>query len=106
MKEQIHRLDKAFENRIRLGIMTTLMVEDSVDYNTLKTSLDVSDGNLASHLKALESEQYIAVYKSFLGRKPNTKYKITKLGKKTFDSHLNALEQLISNIQPMRNLKK
>lgn len=102
----IHKLDKAFENRVRLGIMTTLMVEDSMDYNGLKTGLEVSDGNLASHLKALEAEQYIEVFKSFLGRKPNTTYKITKLGRKAFEVHLNALEQLIGNMSDFRKSKK
>lgn len=103
---EIHKLDKAFENRVRLGIMTTLIVEDSIDYNSLKTSLEVSDGNLASHIKALEAEQYIEVFKSFLGRKPNTTYKITKLGRKAFESHLNALEHLIANMSGIRKSKK
>lgn len=106
MKEQMVKLDKAFENRIRLGIMATLMVEDSVDYNNLKSSLEVSDGNLASHLKALESVFYIEVIKSFLGRKPNTSYKITKAGRRAFEVHINALEQLIGSMTPTKKMKK
>ncbi len=97
MKHIIHHLNKAFENRVRLGIMSALMVNEHLEYNTLKELLDVTDGNLASHLKALEKAEYIAVIKSFVGRKPNTKYSITKEGKTAFDAHLNALEQLIRN---------
>lgn len=88
---------KAFESRIRLGIMSALAVNDMLDFNSLKDYLDVTDGNLASHLKALEKEAFIAVKKSFVGRKPNTKYFMTKQGKKAFDDHLKALEQLIKS---------
>ncbi|MDQ3191058.1 MAG: transcriptional regulator [Bacteroidota bacterium] len=95
MKSFIHNLNKAFENRIRLGIMSVLMVNDKVDFNTLKETLDVSDGNLASHISALEKAEYILVEKSFIGKKPNTTYKATKTGKKAFNEHLDALEKLV-----------
>jgi DNA-binding HxlR family transcriptional regulator len=95
MKLLIDGLHKAFESRIRLGIMSVLAVNDMLDFNSLKEYLDVTDGNLASHLKALENEEFIGVKKSFVGRKPNTKYYMTKDGKKAFDSHLKALEKLI-----------
>lgn len=95
MKVLINGLHKAFESRIRLGIMSVLSVNDNLDFNALKEYLDVTDGNLASHLKALEKEGFIGVEKSFVGRKPNTKYGITKAGKKAFESHLTALEKLI-----------
>ena len=75
--------------------MSVLMVNDRYDFNSLKELLDTTDGNLASHLKALEKEEYIVVHKSFLGRKPNTNYKATETGKKAFKQHLDALEQLI-----------
>lgn len=75
--------------------MSTLAVNDTLDFNALKEYLDVTDGNLASHLKALEKEGFIDVKKSFVGRKPNTKYFITKAGKKAFEEHLNTLENLI-----------
>ncbi len=52
--------------------MSVLMVNDRYDFNSLKELLDTTDGNLASHLKALEKEEYIVVHKAFLGRKPNT----------------------------------
>ncbi|MCU0395357.1 MAG: transcriptional regulator [Chitinophagaceae bacterium] len=86
---------KAFESRIRLGIMSALSVNEALDFTALKEYLDVTDGNLASHLKALEKEDFIAVEKSFVGRKPNTKYLITGAGRKAFAHHLTALEQLI-----------
>jgi len=92
----ISGLHKAFESRIRLGIMAALAVNDTFDFNSLKEFLEVTDGNLASHLKALEKEEFIGVEKSFVGRKPNTKYFMTKKGKKAFDDHLNALEKLIN----------
>jgi len=75
--------------------MSVLMVNDRYDFNSLKELLDTSDGNLASHLKGLEKEEYITVNKSFLGRKPNTNYEATEKGKIAFKQHLDALEQLI-----------
>jgi len=84
-----------FESRIRLGIMSILMVNDSFDFNSLKESLDVTDGNLASHLKALEEKGLVRMKKSFIGRKPNTSYAITREGALQFRQHLNALEELI-----------
>ena len=72
MKDLIAGLNKVFESRVRLGIMSILMVNDSYDFNSLKESLDVTDGNLASHLKALEDKGLIQTKKQFIGRKPNT----------------------------------
>lgn len=95
MKEVIARLNKAFESRIRLGIMSAIAVNDRMDFNILKELLDVSDGNLASHISALEKAGYISVEKRFIGKKTNTSYKITKEGRSAFNEHLNALEQLI-----------
>ncbi|WP_424494201.1 winged helix-turn-helix domain-containing protein [Salinimicrobium sp. GXAS 041] len=95
MKTIINGLHKAFESRVRLGIMSTLAVNETLDFKALKEYLDVTDGNLASHLKALEKENFIAVEKSFVGRKPNTQYQMTKAGRKAFELHLNTLENLI-----------
>lgn len=92
----IDGLNKAFESRIRLGIMSVLMVNDSVDFNTLKETLDATDGNLASHLSALEKLNYIKVKKQFIGKKPNTTYLLNTAGKKAFQEHLDALEQLLN----------
>ncbi|AWM15175.1 transcriptional regulator [Flavobacterium sp. NRK F10] len=97
MKNIIQNINKAFDHRIRLGIMSVLMVNESADFTTLKEILGVTDGNLASHAKALENEKYITVEKQFIGRKPNTKYIATKEGKKAFQEHIEALEKLISN---------
>jgi DNA-binding HxlR family transcriptional regulator len=91
----IAKLNKAFDSRIRLGIMSILSVNDSVDFNTMKELLELTDGNLASHLKALENAEYVQVTKQFIGRKPNTQYQITKLGRNDFEEHLSALERLI-----------
>lgn len=96
MKDIISGLNKIFDSRVRLGIMSVLIVNDSVDFNTMKELLDVTDGNLASHLKALEKEAVIDVKKQFLGRKPNTSYKVTSLGNKLFKEHIDALEKLLN----------
>lgn len=95
MKNLIQNINKAFDHRIRLGIMSVLMVNESADFTTLKELLGVTDGNLASHAKALESEKYIAIEKQFIGKKPNTSYSVTTLGRKAFGDHINALEKLI-----------
>ncbi|SEL92771.1 winged helix-turn-helix domain-containing protein [Parapedobacter koreensis] len=96
MKIQIDGLHKAFESRIRLGIMSALAVNDMLDFNSLKEFLDLTDGNLASHIKALEKEAFIGIKKSFIGKKPNTQYFMTEEGKNAFDDHLKALEKLIN----------
>ncbi|WP_248282165.1 winged helix-turn-helix domain-containing protein [Mucilaginibacter robiniae] len=95
MKIALINFDKAFENRLRLQIMSVLVANESYDFNSLKELLDVTDGNLASHLKALEKEEYILVNKSFIGRKPNTRYEASAKGKTAFKKHLEALENLI-----------
>ena len=95
MKQFLQNLNKAFDNRIRLGIMSSLVANESLDFKRLKALLDITDGNLASHLKALEKENYIEVQKQFIGRKPNTKYLATPIGIKAFQLHIDALEALI-----------
>ena len=95
MKSPLENFDKAFENRLRLQIMSVLVANERYDFNSLKELLGATDGNLASHLKALEKEEYITVYKSFLGRKPNTQYAASPLGREAFKKHLQALENLI-----------
>jgi DNA-binding MarR family transcriptional regulator len=95
MKNFLDDLHKAFESRVRLGIMSALAVNDTLDFTALKEYLQVTDGNLASHIKALEKEKFIGVKKSFVKRKPNTKYVITTEGKTAFEAHLGALENLI-----------
>ena len=97
MKGLISDLNKAFDNKVRLGIMSVLLTKNESDFTGLKAILQVTDGNLASHLKALEKDKYIEVIKQFIGRKPNTTYLVTKVGKVAFKKHLSALESLISN---------
>ncbi len=91
----ISNLNKSFDSRIRLGIMSLLMVNDWVDFGTMKEMLDLTDGNLASHITALEKENYIEIKKVFVGKKPNTSYKATEDGRSAFKAHLDALEKLI-----------
>jgi DNA-binding HxlR family transcriptional regulator len=95
VKELISKLNKQFESRVRLGIMSVLMVNESIDFVTLKVLLDITDGNLASHLSALEKNGMIEVKKQFIGRKPNTKYMTTPEGKTAFREHLDNLGRLI-----------
>ena len=95
MKKSLEQFNKAFENRIRLQIMSVLVANENYDFNSLKDLLEVTDGNLASHLKALEKEKYILVNKTFIGRKPNTQYAVSEKGRSGFIKHLEALENLI-----------
>lgn len=97
MKLSIDDLHKAFESRVRLGIMSALAVNDTLDFTSLKEYLDVTDGNLATHIKKLEKEEFIGVEKSFIDNKPNTKYYMTPEGKKAFDEHLKVLEEIIKS---------
>jgi len=94
----IEKLNKIFDHRIRLGIMSALMVNEDVNFNFLKQLLEVTDGNLASHMKPLEENKYVKVSKSFIGKKTNTTYVITKLGEKAFREHLTALEEMIKGL--------
>ena len=95
MKNPIENLNKIFDSRIRLGIMSALMVNAEVNFNDMKDLIQLTDGNLASHLKTLEESGYIKVQKGFIGRKTNTLYSVTKAGEKAFKNHLLALEEMI-----------
>jgi DNA-binding HxlR family transcriptional regulator len=97
VKKYLHKLNKAFENRARLGIMSVLMVNDSMDFNSMKEVLELTDGNLASHITALEKEGFVHVKKEFVGKKTLTTYSVTKVGMKNFNDHLDALEELLKN---------
>lgn len=94
----IDNLNKAFESRVRLGIMAMLMVNDWMDYNEIKDKLNLTDGNLASHITGLEKLNFIEVRKRFVGKKTNTSYKATRSGKKAFQEHINALEKLLKSM--------
>ena len=95
MNLDLTQYNKVFENKVRLQIMSVLMANDEYDFNSLKSILEVTDGNLASNLKTLEKENYIEVFKTFVDRKPNTRYRRTIEGEKAFEEHLQALEKLI-----------
>ncbi len=99
MENPINNLNKLFDSRVRLGIMSALRVNDSVSFNDLKELLQVTDGNLASHTKALEEANIIKIKKSFVGKKTNTNYSITKIGEKLFNQHIQALEIMIGRIK-------
>lgn len=77
--------------------MSALAVNDALDFNALKEYLDLTDGNLASHMKALEKENFVDVEKTYVGRKPNTRFHLTKEGRIAFEQHLKALEALIKS---------
>lgn len=98
MSSYLTDFNKVFESRVRLGMMSLLVVQEQVDFGQIKDSLQLSDGNLASHMAALEKIGYVDVRKQFIGKKPNTTYAITPEGKKAFSEHLNSLEKLIKQI--------
>ena len=91
----ISKLNKEFESRVRLGIMSVLMVNEWVDFTEMKNLVEITDGNMASHSTALEKSKYIEVKKEFVGKKPKTSYRATTAGKDAFKDHLAALEKLL-----------
>ena len=99
MKNPINGLNKVFESRIRLGVMSVLMVNEEVNFNDLKEMLEVTDGNLATHLVNLEENGFIKVHKGFIGKKTNTTYSVTKSGQRAFDDHITALENMIRGMK-------
>ena len=98
MRDLLAQFNRAFESKARLNIMSVLMVNDTQSFNALKELLGLTDGNLATHLRALEESGYVAVQKQFIGRKPNTTYSATATGRQAFADHLNALEEFIRNL--------
>ena len=99
MKNPINGLNKILESRIRLGVMSVLMVNEEINFNDLKQMLEVTDGNLATHLVNLEENSFIKVHKGFLGRKTNTTYSITKAGERAFNDHITVLESMIKGVR-------
>jgi len=98
MRKELEQLNKIFDSRIRIGIMSALIVNEDINFNDLKALIDATDGNLATHLKTLEEHKYIKVEKGFIGRKTNTVYSITRAGEKAFRNHLDALEKIIKSV--------
>jgi DNA-binding MarR family transcriptional regulator len=99
MKNPIVHLNRVFDSRIRIGVMSILSLNETVNFNDLKQLMNLTDGNLASHLVNLEENGYIKVHKGFIGRKTNTTYTITKTGEKAFKQHIDALENLIKGVK-------
>ena len=99
LKNPITGLNKVFDNRIRLGVMSILMVNEEVNFNDLKQMLEVTDGNLATHLLNLEENGFIKVHKGFVGKKTNTTYAVTRAGEKAFNDHISALENMNRGIK-------
>ena len=97
MKEHLEKVDKAFENSIRLGIMALLMVNRSLDFNALKDQLGATDGNLSSNLTYLLNLNYVSVKKQFINNKPNSSYVALEAGRKAFKLHINAMEKIFSH---------
>ena len=89
------QLNKAFESRVRLGLMSILSVNNWVSYKEIKDLLEVTDRNLASHIQSLEKINYLEIKKQFIGKKPLTTYKVTEIGKKAFKYHIEGLEKLL-----------
>lgn len=102
MKNIISNINKAFDHRVRLGIMSVLMVNEFANFTTLRELLGVTDGNIASHIKALEKKGYVEVEKSFIDRKPNTRYSATKKGREDFQKHIDAIESLLNQQQNLK----
>lgn len=99
MSNAIRRLNKVFDSRIRIGVMSALVVNESMSFNDLKALVDATDGNLATHLRTLEEAGYLKVHKGFVGRKTNTTYAVTRAGEKAFREHLDALEHIIKGLR-------
>ncbi|MGE0771313.1 MAG: winged helix-turn-helix domain-containing protein [Cyclobacteriaceae bacterium] len=95
MKSPFENLDRVLEHNVRLQIMSIVVAGETPDFSFLKDQLGVTDGNLATHIKALEKVKYLSVVKSFVDRKPNTRYKCTEKGRQAFKKHLEAMEQII-----------
>ena len=94
------KLDRLIHERLRLGILSALSVNESLTFNELKKLLDSTDGNLSVHSRKLEEAGYITASKSFEGRMPKTEYKLTSSGRKALDRYLDHMESLI---QAMRD---
>jgi predicted ArsR family transcriptional regulator len=95
----LSRLDKAFNNRIRLAILTMLTQNEWTDFNAIKVTLDLTDGNIASHMTALEEIDYVKVKKRFIGKRPNTSYSLSERGRRAYYTHVKALAELIEQTE-------
>lgn len=110
MKDIIEQMDRAFESRVRIGIMTMLLLQEWVDFSALRDTMGVTDGNLASHTTLLEERNYLEVRKQFIGKRPNTAYRATTPGKQAFIRYVNAFKELmqlkIESLQEVRSARE
>ncbi len=100
VETSLPHLDRVIHERMRLGIVSALAVNDSLTFNELKKLLQTSDGNLSVHARRLEEAKYVDCEKSFEGRMPKTAYRLTAAGRKAFERYLDHMEALI---QAMRD---
>ncbi len=92
-------LDPIIHVRVRLGIVSTLAVEESLTFNELKERLETSDGNLSVHARRLEEAGYVEIRKSFEGRIPRTDYSLTETGRQALQRYLDHMEALIERVR-------
>jgi DNA-binding MarR family transcriptional regulator len=92
-------LDRIIHERMRLGIVSALAVNDSLTFNELKRLLQTTDGNLSVHARRLEEAKYVECSKSFEGRMPKTEYRLTAAGRKAFERYLDHMEALIQSLR-------
>jgi DNA-binding HxlR family transcriptional regulator len=95
VENALPNLDRVIHERMRLGIVSALAVNDSLTFNELKKLLQTTDGNLSVHARRLEEAEYVECTKTFEGRMPKTEYRLTPAGRKAFERYLNHMEALI-----------
>ncbi len=100
VESAVPNLDRVIHERMRLGIVSALAVNESLTFNELKKLLQTTDGNLSVHARRLEEANYVDCSKSFEGRMPKTEYRLTATGRKAFERYLDHMEALI---QAMRD---
>jgi DNA-binding HxlR family transcriptional regulator len=92
---ELPELDRRIHERIRLGILSALAINDSLSFNDLKRLLKTTDGNLSVHARKLEDADYIGCSKFFEGRIPRTEYRLTAAGRQALEQYLEQMEKLI-----------
>ncbi len=95
LENSLPHLDRIIHERMRLGIVSALAVNESLTFNELKKLLQTTDGNLSVHARRLEEARYVECTKSFEGRMPRTEYRLTAPGRKAFERYLDHMEALI-----------
>ncbi len=92
-------LDRLIHERLRLGIVSALAVNDSLTFNDLKRLLETTDGNLSVHARKLEEAEYIQCTKSFDGRLPRTEYRLTPAGRRALEKYISHMESIIKAVK-------